>query len=140
MVEAKKGKTKKENIEEASASTEKEKVEQIDTETTDEKIKKVGNKISEVADKGMDVLKDVFEKVKDFSTDAAELTKLKVEISNYKNDRKKMYQAMGEKLWDLKKSKKFSEIETTFDEEFEKIKTLEKKIAQKEKEASKISL
>jgi hypothetical protein len=140
MVEAKKTKTKKETTKKASAPPKSEKTEQKSSESTEEKIKKVGDKISEVADKGMDVLKDVFEKVKDFSTDAAELTKLKVEISNYKNDRKKMYQAMGEKLWDLKKSNKFSGIETAFDEEFEKITALEKKIAQKEKEASKISL
>ncbi|UCF65038.1 MAG: hypothetical protein JSW33_04195 [bacterium] len=110
------------------------------TETTDEKIKKVGDRLSEVADRGVDVLKEVFGKVKDFSVDAAELTRLKVDIHRLKGDRDRMYTVMGEKLWELRDSDKLRELKTLFEGDFKKLETLHSEIKEKEKLASKISL
>jgi len=109
-------------------------------ESTDEKIKKVGDRLSEVADRGVDVLREVFGKVKDFSVDAAELTRLKVDIHRLKADRDRMYIVMGEKLWELKDSKKLGELKTLFEGDFHKLETLNAEIKEKEKLSSKISL
>ena len=109
-------------------------------ETTEEKLRKMGDKLSEAADKGVLALKEVFERVKDFSSDAAELTKLKIEIRNMKTDRDKLYASMGKKLWNMKKSAKLENIQSTFSEDFNKLEDFEDKIAKKEKQAEKISL
>jgi len=109
-------------------------------DTTEEKLRKMGDKLSEAADKGVMALKEVFERVKDFSSDAAELTKLKIEIRNMKTDRDKLYASIGKKLWDMKKSAKLEKIQSIFSEDFNKLEDFEDKIAKKEKQAEKISL
>jgi uncharacterized protein Yka (UPF0111/DUF47 family) len=115
--------------------------EQVDMkESTDEKLRRVGDKLSDAADKGVEVIKDVFGKVKDFSVDAAELTKLKVEIHRLKSERDRLYTVMGEKLWELKDSEKIKEVQAIFQDDFDKLKELESDISQKEKQAAKISL
>jgi len=110
------------------------------TESAEEKIKKVGDKLSEAADKGVDVLKEVFGKVRDFSFDAAELTRLKVDIHRLKSERDRMLTVMGEKLWEMRDSEKLKDLKALFEDDFIKIKTLENEIGKKEKSASKISL
>ena len=115
-------------------------IDQEKNESTEEKIKKVGDRLSEAADKGVDVLKEVFEKVKDFSFDAAELTRLKVDIHRLKSDRERILTVMGEKLWELKDSEKLRDLKALFEEDFKKLKSLEDEIEKKEKSASKISL
>jgi uncharacterized protein Yka (UPF0111/DUF47 family) len=111
-----------------------------DFETTEEKLRRMGDKLSEAADKGVMALKEVFERVKDFSSDAAELTKLKIEIRNLKSDREKLYASMGKKLWDMKKEDKFRNVQSAFSEDFTKLEEFADKIADKEKQAGKISL
>jgi hypothetical protein len=111
-----------------------------DFETTEEKLRRMGDKLSEAADKGVMALKEVFERVKDFSSDAAELTKLKIEIRNLKSDREKLYASMGKKLWDMKKEDKFRNVQSAFSEDFAKLEKFADKIAEKEKQAEKISL
>jgi hypothetical protein len=108
--------------------------------TQEEKLKKVGDRLSEAADKGVDILKEVFGKVKDFSVDATELTRLKVEIHRLKGDRDRLFTVMGEKLWELQNSDKIGELKALFGEDFKKIEELNKDIETKEKFASKISL
>jgi hypothetical protein len=115
-------------------------VNQEKSDSTEEKIKKVGDRLSEAADKGVDVLKEVFEKVKDFSVDAAELTRLKVDIHRLKGDRERILTVMGEKLWELRDSEKLGELRTLFEEDFKKLKSLNDEIEMKENTASKISL
>ncbi|MEJ2048356.1 MAG: hypothetical protein P8Y60_00650 [Calditrichota bacterium] len=111
-----------------------------DFETTEEKLRRMGDKLSEAADKGVMALKEVFERVKDFSSDAAELTKLKIEIRNLKSDREKLYASMGKKLWDMKKEDQFRNVQSAFSEDFAKLEKFADKIAEKEKQAEKISL
>jgi hypothetical protein len=106
----------------------------------EEKLRKVGDRLSDAADKGVEVLKEVFGKVKDFSVDATELTRLKVEIHRLKGDRDRMFTVMGEKLWELRGSDKVAELKTLFGEDFKKVEELSKDIEAKEKTASKISL
>ncbi len=120
--------------------TESKETEEKEFETTEEKLRKMGDKLSEAADKGVMALKEVFERVKDFSSDAAELTKLKIEIRNLKTDREKLYASMGKKLWDMKKTDKFGNVQSTFNEDFTKLEDFADRIAKKEKQAEKISL
>ena len=120
--------------------TQKEEPEEKEFETTEEKLRKMGDKLSEAADKGVMALKEVFDRVKDFSSDAAELTKLKIEIRNLKTDREKLYASMGKRLWEMKKEDKFRNVQSAFNEDFTKLEDFEDKIAKKEKQAEKISL
>ena len=124
---------------EPESATEKEPVGK-ESETTEEKLRRMGDKLSEAADKGVMALKEVFERVKDFSSDAAELTKLKIEIRNLRSDREKLYASMGKKLWDMKKEDKFRNVQSAFTEDFAKLEKFADKIAEKEKQAGKISL
>jgi uncharacterized protein Yka (UPF0111/DUF47 family) len=109
-------------------------------ESTEEKIRRVGDKLSEAADRGVEVIRDVFGKVKDFSVDATELTKLKVEIHRLRSERDRLHTVIGEKLWDLRNSNKIQEIKSLFAEDFKKLEELNETIKKKEKDASKISL
>jgi uncharacterized protein Yka (UPF0111/DUF47 family) len=111
-----------------------------ESETTEEKLRRMGDKLSEAADKGVMALKEVFERVKDFSSDAAELTKLKIEIRNLKSDRDKLYATMGKKLWEMKKEDRFRNVQSAFSEDFAKLEKFADKIAKREKQAGKISL
>jgi hypothetical protein len=120
--------------------TQKEEPKEKEFETTEEKLRKMGDKLSEAADKGVMALKEVFDRVKDFSSDAAELTKLKIEIRNLKIDREKLYASMGKRLWEMKKEDKFRNVQSAFNEDFTKLEDFEDKIAKKEKQAEKISL
>ena len=120
--------------------TQKEEPKEKEFETTEEKLRKMGDKLSEAADKGVMALKEVFDRVKDFSSDAAELTKLKIEIRNLKTDREKLYASMGMRLWEMKKEDKFRNVQSAFNEDFTKLEDFEDKIAKKEKQAEKISL
>lgn len=141
-------KTVKESVKSQDVGREKEiPTEQVKTEketppdeSTEEKIRRVGDKISEAADRGVEVIRDVFGKVKDFSVDAAELTKLKVEIHRLKSDRDRLHTVIGEKLWDLRNSDKIRDIQSLFANDFKKLEELNETIKKKEKDASKISL
>ena len=108
--------------------------------SSEEKLRKVGDRLSEAADKGVETLREVFGKVRDFSVDAAELTRLKVEIHRLKSDRDRMLTVMGEKLWELRESDKMKGLKTIFEDDFKKLEDLIKDIEKKEKTASKISL
>jgi len=47
---------------------------------------------------------------------------------------------MGEKLWELKDSEKLQDLRAIFEDDFNKLTSLEDEIEKKEKTASKISL
>ncbi len=132
--------TSKERIEEKKVISEK-----IPTETQESELAKkndldVKDKVSDLADRGVAVARDVFERVKHFTSDATELTRLKVEILKLKSNRNKLFKEMGQKLWDLKKTNKFRGIQVVFTPYFKKLEELEKKISEKESEAKNIHI
>ncbi len=106
----------------------------------EEKIKNVGDRLSEAADRGVEAIREVFGKVKDFSVDTAELTKLKVEVYRLKGDKERMLTVIGEKLWELRDSDKLTGIISIFADDFKKLEEINTEISKKEKAASKISL
>lgn len=108
--------------------------------SSEERIKHVGDRLSEAADRGVEMIREVFGKVKDFSVDATELTRLKVEIYRLKGDRERMLTVIGEKLWELRDSDKLTTIRSLFTEDFKKLDEINGEISKKEKAASKISL
>ena len=97
-------------------------------------------KLSGVAEKGMASLKAGVEKIAHFTSSSAKLAKLKVEIHNLENEREKLKFEAGQKLWQLYKDQKLSEVESAFTGEFKKMAELRKQVAAKEKQAEKISL
>ncbi len=132
--------TKKEPEEVKTNAKAEPKAEPQEDQTTEERLRKAGDRLSDAADRGVEVLRDVFGKVKDFSVDAAELTRLKVDIYRLKGDRDRMLTIIGEKLWEMRDSDKMKGIKSLFEEDFQKLEELHKDIEKKEKTASKISL
>jgi hypothetical protein len=109
-------------------------------EATKEDLKKLGDKIHEATDKGVHIVKEIADHVQRFATDATELTKLKIDLHNLKSERTKLYTLMGERLRNLYISKKLTAITRRFKEDFKRLDQLEAEIAEKEKQASGISI
>jgi len=109
-------------------------------ETTKEDLRKLGEKIHEATDKGVHMVKDIAEHVQRFASDATELTKLKIELHNLKNERTKLYTLMGEQLRNLHISKKMTNINKRFKEDFKRLDELEADIAEIESRASGIPI
>jgi hypothetical protein len=101
---------------------------------------KLGDKLHEAADKGMHMMKDIAEEVHRFSHDATELTRIKIEIHNLKSDKNNLLTLMGEKLSNLYKANKLSNIKPKFKYDFSKLNELDKKISERTKEADILSL
>ena len=72
--------------------------------------------------------------------DAADLTRLKVDIHRLKGDRDRIFTVMGEKLWEMRDSEKMKDLLSSFEADFNKLQALIDEIKEKEKAASKISL
>jgi len=111
-----------------------------DTTQKEDVVKNIEEKLTQAADKGMEIAKGVFQRVRQFSTEATELARLKLELRNLKMDREQLFRDMGKKLWRLNTENKFRGIKSAFSREFERLEKLDKKIAVKEDEAKKISL
>ncbi len=110
------------------------------SDATREQLRRLGDKLNEATGKGVHVAKDVAERVRHFASEATELTKLKIEIHKMKSAQDKLLFEMGEKLWNLNKSKKPIDVESVFADDFEKLKELKVNISKKERELKKISL
>jgi hypothetical protein len=110
------------------------------TEKTKKELKVLGDKIHEATDKGVHVVKDIAGHVQRFAQDATELTKLKIDLHNLRNERSKLYSLMGEQLRNLYMSKKLTGIKKRFKDDFERLDELETAIAEKEKSAKGISI
>jgi len=94
----------------------------------------IGDKLSGMAQKVFEAIKFGAEKVSDYASETSHLTKLKIEISNIKAERKKVFAQMGDKIWQLHKTKKLDKAEESFKTDFNKIENLETQITAKEKE------
>ena len=109
-------------------------------ETTKEELKKLGDKIHEATDKGVHIVRDIAGHVQRFASDATELTKLRIDLHSLKNERTKLYTLMGEQLRNLYLSKKLTNIQKRFKDDFTRLDELEAVIAEKEKLASGIPI
>jgi hypothetical protein len=109
-------------------------------QSTKEELIKLGDKIHEATDKGIHVAHDIAEDVHKFAKNASELTKLKIDLHNLKEEKQKLYALMGEQLRNLYKTDKLSRIKSRMKSDFIRLDELESLITEKEKLASKISL
>jgi len=98
-----------------------------------------GEKLSAIAQKAFDTVKDGVQKLSDFASDSSQVAKVKFEILNLSSDRKSLLREVGEKLWRLHKQNSIDNIEDKFKIEFNKLAEFEKKIAAKEKEVEAVS-
>lgn len=98
------------------------------------------DKVSDYANKSLQVLKIGVQKLAHFTGSATKLSKLKVEIHTLQTNCDKIYLDVGKKLWQLHKDDKLRELGTAFEEEFKKIEDFHQQITAKQKEADKISL
>lgn len=99
----------------------------------------LGDRLSVIAQKAYDAVKDGVQKLSDFASEGSQVAKMKFEILNLSSDRKSLLRDVGQKLWKLHKDKSLNNIEERFKKEFSKIAELEKQIAAKEKEMHAVS-
>ena len=99
-------------------------------------LKKVANN----AGKAFDAVKKGAEKVSDISQSATSLAKFKYETVKLNNELEKLYLKTGEKLWQLKKLNKLSDVEKDLSEEFLQFEPLQKQIAENEKKIAETPL
>jgi hypothetical protein len=99
----------------------------------------LGERLSVIAQKAYDAVKDGVQKLSDFASEGSQVAKMKFEILNLSSDRKSLLRDVGQKLWKLHKDKSLINIEEKFKKEFDKIAELEKQIAAKEKEMHAVS-
>ena len=109
-------------------------------ENTKAELRKLGDKIHEATDQGVHLAKEIAEDVQKFARGATNLTKVKIELHNLKEEKEKLYSLMGQHLSNLYKEKKLTKIATRFKDDFKKLNELESAIEEKEKEAAGISL
>ncbi len=106
----------------------------------EQKTKSTSDSLNEAVEKGSVFIKDMYEKVRHFSGEATELTRLKIDIRNLKSEREHLYTDMGKRLWDLKQTGNFRGINSVFEKDFTRLEEIEKEIDNKEKEAKKKDL
>lgn len=109
-------------------------------ETTRKQLGKLGEKMHEASDKGIHFVKELAEEVHRFATDAAEMTKIKIEIHNLKKERDSIFMIMGQRLKNMYHARKLSNIRSKFQNDMSRLDQIEADIAGKEKEAEKLSL
>lgn len=99
----------------------------------------IGDRLSAIAQKAYDAVKDGVNKLSDLASEGSQVAKIKFEILNLSSDRKSLLRDVGQKLWKLHKEKSLVNIDEKFKKEFDKIAELEKQIAAKEKEMQAVS-
>ena len=109
-------------------------------QSTKDQLMKLGDRIHEAADKGIHVVHDIADDVHSFATNATDLTKLKIDLHNLKEERTKLYSLMGEQLRNLYLTNKLSGIKTRMKADFARLDELESSIDEKQKLATRLSL
>ena len=109
-------------------------------QSTKDELMKLGDRIHEAADKGIHVVHDIADDVHSFAKNATDLTKLKIDLHNLKEERTKLYALMGEQLRNLYITNKLSGIKIRMKADFARLDELESSIDEKQKLASRLSL
>jgi len=99
----------------------------------------LGDRLSDVTDKGVQAVKSVFQRVSDLAGEASELTRLKLDLVKIKGQRDNAYVELGKKYYSLQKMDKVKGFKTTFGVDLERIDELEANISQKEEELERIN-
>lgn len=87
---------------------------------------------------GNDLIKDITKQVRDFAKLAAQLTKLKIDLHNIKQEHENVLRLMGENLWNMHKADQLRNVKSKFAYDFSKLAALEEELSYIEKETSRI--
>ncbi|GAB4179294.1 MAG: hypothetical protein Kow00108_15280 [Calditrichia bacterium] len=98
------------------------------------------NEVEKLAKDGFAFLRKTADKMKEFSSEAAELTKLKLEHKKYVDEKEALIKKLGEHVWRLQKESSLTDLQDKFSDIFSSLEELEKKIAAKKEEIEKIQL
>jgi len=109
------------------------------SKVTQRQIRNLGDKVISAKDREKLLLKDITEKVRNFANKATQLTKLKIELHNLREEHEDLLKVMGDNLWNMHKADKMSNIKSKFKYDFKRLAELESEIADKKKTASEIA-
>ena len=108
------------------------------SKVTQRQIRNLGDKVISAKDREKLLLKDITEKVRNFANKATQLTKLKIELHNLREEHEDLLKVMGDNLWNMHKADKVTNIKSKFRYDFKRLEDLESEINKKKKSASEI--
>lgn len=97
------------------------------------------NRLNEAADKSVSAVKDVVEKIHQFSSEATDLTKIKLELHNLQREHEKLLLLIGEQVRNMYKANKLTNIRSKLKYDLKKLDELESGIDEKEKEVNRLA-
>jgi tRNA U34 5-carboxymethylaminomethyl modifying GTPase MnmE/TrmE len=109
------------------------------SKVTQKQIRNLGDKVISAKDREKLLLKDITEKVRNFANKATQLTKLKIELHNLREEHEDLLKVMGDNLWNMHKADKVTNIKSKFRYDFKRLEDLESEINKKKKSASEIT-
>jgi tRNA U34 5-carboxymethylaminomethyl modifying GTPase MnmE/TrmE len=109
------------------------------SKVTQRQIRNLGDKVISAKDREKLLLKDITEKVRNFANKATQLTKLKIELHNLREEHEDLLKVMGDNLWNMHKADKVTNIKSKFRYDFKRLEDLESEINKKKKSASEIT-
>lgn len=92
------------------------------------------DKVSGVAQKGVEAIKTGVEKAGQAAEDTAKLARLKLEMHKLSNEQNDLYVKAGTRIWTLKKANKADDLAKQLSGEIKQSHELQKQIAEMEKE------
>lgn len=106
------------------------------SDATKKQLQIVGKRLQTAKEKEARSLQDISGKIRQFVITTSQLTKLKIEIHNLKEEHENLLQVMGENLWNMHKAGKTTRIQSKFKYDFQKLKDLEKELSAKKRAAT----
>ncbi|MBC8412388.1 MAG: hypothetical protein ISR96_09095 [Nitrospira sp.] len=97
------------------------------------------DKLSKAAEKGVNAIKEVAEKIHLFADDATELTKRKIEYHNLQKEHEKLLILMGIQLRNMNKSNTLNNVKNKFKYDFQKLNDIETELIVIESEIEKLT-
>jgi hypothetical protein len=109
------------------------------SEATGRQLKRFRKGLGSAAETEPKVLKDISEKVRQFANKATELTRLKIELHNLKEEQETLLRVMGENLWNMHRAGKMTRLKTKFRYDFNRLEEVVTEIKEKKRAATRIT-
>jgi hypothetical protein len=109
------------------------------SEVTGRKLKRLRKGLGSATEKETKVLKDISGKVRQFANKATELTRLKIELHNLKEEHEGLLRVMGENLWNMHRANRMTRLKSKFKYDFKRLQEVEAEIKEKKRAATRIT-
>jgi ElaB/YqjD/DUF883 family membrane-anchored ribosome-binding protein len=109
------------------------------SDVTGRQLKRLRKGLGSATEKETNVLKDISEKVHQFANKETELTRLKIELPNLKEEHEGLLRVMGENLWNMHRANRMTRLKSKFKYDFKRLQEVEAEIKEKKRTAARIT-